>query len=187
MHNEIKLEDIVSLQEKLGELRWEYWRTEVLLTLPWWFILLSMLVLFFLWWKTVDRTRFVSIVGFGLFIFVASMFLDTFGAELILWDYPYMVLPWGSRLLCIDLMIAIFAMWLYQWLVSWPIFLAGAAVMSALFSFVFEPLAVWMDIYSMYAWKHYYTFPVYIVMAAVAKWIIDAVVRMQDESMRDYS
>lgn len=187
MGNEVKLEDIISLQEKIGKLRWDYWRDDVLLTWPWWFLLLSMLVLIFLWWKTVDRTRFTSIVTFGLFIFASALFFDTFGAELILWDYPYMVLPWGSRLFCVDLMIAIFMMWLYQWFVSWPIFLIGATVMSTVFSFVLEPLAVWMEIYSMYAWKHYYSFPIYILLAAVAKLVIDAIVRMQEEAMQDYS
>lgn len=167
--------DIVHIQGVLKIKRWEYWREEVVFTPQWWFMLGVLLFIFIVWIKIVDKSRLQSILLVGFTTLSIAFFLDVFGGEFSLWDYPKMVLPWGARNTCIDLMISILFMLLYQFLTSWKKYFLGAVFTSATFSFVFEPISVWMSIYDPYNWSKIYSFPIYILLMILIKAFVDKV------------
>ncbi|WP_100012265.1 CBO0543 family protein [Lentibacillus sediminis] len=171
----VQLVDIKEAQQKLSELRGEYWLQEVVFSFQWWFLLISMLLIGLLWLRIVDRKMLRGITLYGVITLGIVMFLDVFGAELVLWDYPAMVLPWGSRIIFINMIISIVYMLLYQCFPAWNRFILASAVTALIFAFVLEPLAIYMNIYEPYTWEHIYSFPIYILLPIIIKWVVDKI------------
>ncbi len=176
------MEQIKETQQKLSDLRWIYWQDQVLFTWQWWLLLFGTILLSVLWIRFVSKERLVPILLFGSLTLLVVIFLDVLGAELLLWEYPKMVLPWGSRIICIDIMIAVFYMFVYQWARSWPIFLLAMTLLSAGFSFLFEPFSIAVSIYIPYNWSLLYSFPIYIAIGAIGKAVTDRVVHLQNQA-----
>ncbi len=63
-----KVQEIIEIKRKLKDLRNDYWFTDVFLTLNWWFLLFLTIVPWLIWWKLVDKNRFVSISIYGCLI-----------------------------------------------------------------------------------------------------------------------
>ncbi|PZD95442.1 hypothetical protein DNH61_12980 [Paenibacillus sambharensis] len=179
---EVTLEDLNRVQEELSGMRWNYWKSEVLFTFPWWFLIISMAVVLILWVRTVDKSRLPQIVICGLITQIVCVSFDVTGAELQLWDYPNMVIPWGSRLYSVDLMIGFLFMWIYQYAKSWSQYALFALLLALLFAFVLEPIAVWMDIYVPYNWHYAYSAPIYFLIALFTRWAADKVMQLQAKS-----
>ncbi len=176
------MQDIMNAQEEISTLRWYYWKNEIVFSPQWWFILTFLFILIFVWLRLLDRSRILPILLFGLITLTIASLLDTVGGELQLWEYPKMVLPWGPRVICIDLMIAIFFMLLYQFFKKWSSFLIAAVCLSAIFSFVFEPSAIYMGIYFPLTWSNLYSFPIYILLSACIKLIVEKVCKISIKS-----
>ncbi|CAM4406535.1 hypothetical protein [Paenibacillus tarimensis] len=179
---EVTLEDLHRIQKELGSMRWEYWKSEVLFTFPWWFLIISLTAVLVLWVRTVDRTRLPQIVICGLLTQMICVSLDVTGAELQLWDYPHMLMPWGSRLYSVDLMIGFLFMWIYQYTNSWKQYTLFALTLALLFAFVLEPIAVWMGIYAPYNWHYTYSAPIYFLIAMLTRWAANKVLLLQAAS-----
>lgn len=163
------------IQQQLSTLSGEYWLQEVVFSFQWWFLLIATLLICWLWLKMVDRKNLRSIVLYGVITMGIVMFLDFLGAELVLWDYPAMVLPWGNRIIFINMIISIVYMLLYQFFPAWNRFILATVVNALIFAFVLEPLAIFMDVYKPYAWEHIYSFPIYILLPIIIKWVVDKV------------
>lgn len=157
----------------------DYWREEVLYSFQWWFLLISTFVIGYLWWKFVDRSRLRNIVLHGFLTLSIVIFLDVLGSELHLWDYPKMVLPWGSRIICIDIIISLVFMMLYQRFRVWKTYILISLLMALTFAFILEPLAIFMNIYKPYAWKSVYSFPIYFLLSVFIKWLVDTIHRIE--------
>jgi hypothetical protein len=142
MPKQERFEKIHELQDELRNLRYEYWRDDVLYSYQWFLLLVGMVGILLLWFRYVNRSRLAGILICGLITLEITTSLDVLGAEMQAWDYPSMLLPWGARLFCVDFMISIIIMFLYQWFVSWRIYMLAAAVMSLLFAFVLEPVCI---------------------------------------------
>lgn len=167
-----RMNEILSVQQELSLLRWNYWKETVVFSPQWFFLLGSFLVLLIIWIKVVDKRKLHEILLFGLITLIIASVLDTVGGELNFWDYPYMVLPWGPRVISIDIMIAIFFMLLYQYFISWKTFLFGSVILSFIFTFIFEPIAIYLNIYKPLMWKSIYSFPIYILLAVSIRWLV---------------
>ncbi|PMC36716.1 hypothetical protein CJ195_14910 [Bacillus sp. UMB0899] len=176
------MQDIMKAQEKISTLRWYYWKNEIVFSLQWWFILIFLFILLLVWLRLLDHSRIFPILLYGLITFNIASLLDTLGGELQLWEYPKMVLPWGPRIICIDLMISIFFMLLYQYFVKWSSFLIAAVCLAAIFAFVFEPAAIYMGIYFPLSWSNLYSFPIYILLSSFIKVIVDKICKLRTES-----
>jgi hypothetical protein len=174
--------DIHKAQTFLNDLRGDYWIDHVFFSWQWWVLLISTLLVAVWWWKIADRQRLREILLYGSTSMLCVSFLDVLGSELQVWDYPAMMFPWGARMISADIIIAIFFMMLYQWFENWKMFVAASAVMSAVFSFILEPLARWADFYIAYEWKGLYSFPVYIALAIFIKWAVDNVNQMSEKA-----
>lgn len=49
--------------------------------------------------------------------------------------------------------------------------LIKSLVYSAFASFIFQPIGVWLGLYNNMAWKHYYSFPILIIVYLLANYI----------------
>ncbi len=183
VHNS-KLHEIHLQQTKLSELRWSYWSEEVFFSFQWFFLVISTLVLVYLWIKILDRSRLLSILLFSSLVFIIASTLDTIGGELQFWEYPYMILPWGLRILSIDLMISIFYSLLFQYVSKWKPFILGSILIAFIFAFVFENVAIWLNIYAPIVWEHIYSFPIFILIPLIGKKIVDSITSASNEPIK---
>lgn len=61
----------------------------------------------------------------------------------------------------------------HQYFKRWTSFCIPAIVNAFVFSFILEPLLVWLHIYEPYHWKCTYSFIAYFVIAIVLKWLMN--------------
>lgn len=172
---DVTMADIYDAQKKLSELRWNYWREEVVFSWRWWMLLAATLIMILVWLKLARKNEKPVLLLYGFLTLLISNTLDVVGAELMRWDYPYMVLPWGARLFSADLGLGVSLSLLYQYFKSWKGFAAASTCAAAVFAFVLEPVLVWLNIYNPYAWEHYYSFSCYIALACGVKAFADYV------------
>lgn len=170
------------LQSELTRIREELFFTYILFSPQWFLVLGALIGAYALLWRLIDRSRLFPILFVGLLLFGISLTADSIGADFLLWDYPRMLMPWGPRMVSIDLIIPVGYMLIYQYFREWrPYFLASLAL-AALYAFVFEPLSRALYIYLVYHWKDIYSFPIYVGLALFAKWAADRIDRIQRRS-----
>lgn len=152
----------------------KHWLNHEVNTWQWWLCVAFIIVPLIIWWKMVDRKRLLEIALYGLLVNTQAAFLDVVGSEFLLWEYPIKLIPIIPRLVPIDLIvIPVVFMLIYQRYPKWKDFLIANTIVSAIFSFIVEPLQVWMGHYKLFAWKHVYSFPIYIAIAVLGKCIIN--------------
>ncbi|GAE94324.1 hypothetical protein JCM21714_3471 [Gracilibacillus boraciitolerans JCM 21714] len=171
-------EEIRNLKQELYQMRLEYWIAENLFTFQWWLLLVVFFVPWIIWLRVVDRKRIPQILLFGALLMILVIMMDDIGMELNLWSYPYQLIPIMPRLLPIDQGIIIVAhMILYQYFPPrWKQFIIANTVMALSFTFIFEPLTVWLGIYKLENWRYIYSLPIYILKATLIKWLVDEII-----------
>ena len=177
MGNTVSLADVHQAQMHVSDLRWSYWIGHVFGTFQWWFVLVFTLLLIYAWVKTLRREALTEVLLFGSLCFIVITFLDVLGGEVQLWDYVSMVLPWGARLICVDVDLAVIYMAVYQKYRAWGPFILTIVILALIFAFVLEPLSILMGIYQPYGWRHMYSVPFYILIPAAFKALTDKVSR----------
>lgn len=166
-------EKIFELESQLTQIRIENWLHHDLFSFQWWLLLATLIIPWLIWWKWADKTRLTEIMLFGLVIFIIASFLDAVMSEMRLWEYNYYVIPYWPRLISADFsIIPVTYMFIYQYFRKWKDFLRAMLGVSLFFAFVGEPLLVWLHIYSLHAWRHFYSLPIYFAMAVMAKYLI---------------
>lgn len=157
--------------------RVDYWLHYNLYTWQW-YVLLAMLILpYVIWWKLVDKKRLLPIVAMGLMVMTTANWMDQVGSELGWWYYPYKTIPIFPQMIPVNYaMLPVGYMLLYQWFVPWKKYMIAAAVMSAIMTWISEPVVVWMGIYQVISWDYSYSFPIYMGIAYTHKRIVDAII-----------
>lgn len=169
------IDEIIKLKQQLRGLFVQHWLTKEVFTWVWWVGIACLLVPFIIWWLAVDKKRLLEICVFGLMVNVSSIFLDVVGSEFVLWEYPVHILPQIPLLFPVDLVILpVVYMIIYQKFSKWWPYLIASAVAAALLAFGFEPLAVLIGQYKLIIWKYYYSFPIYIMIAAFSKIVVQS-------------
>jgi hypothetical protein len=104
--------------------------------------------------------------------------LDDIGVNSHLWSYPYKLVQVLPRLVPIDFGILIVAhMTVYQYFKKWKSFIIVNIVMATIFTFILEPLSVWLNIYKLESWKYIYSLPIYVAKAVFIKWLVQVINR----------
>jgi hypothetical protein len=176
------LKEVQEVDQKLTELRMEHWIHHDLFSPQWWFLLLLLIAAWATWWKFVDRKRLVEILLYGLVALTIINYLDDIGFEMQFWEYDYQLFKIIPRINVIDFTVMIAHMLIYQYYIKWRAFMVAQTVMAFVFSFVAEPILVWMGIYIMHHWKYIYSFPIYILMAILLKWTMEKIKETQREA-----
>ncbi|MCY9662655.1 hypothetical protein P5G65_22685 [Paenibacillus chondroitinus] len=167
-------DEIKAVEHKLSEMRSQYYFYHDLFSAQWWLLLLLAIAPWIVWWKIVDKSRIKEILLYGVVLSTIVVLLDDIGGELGLWSYPYQVLRLIPRLNAIDFsVLPVIHMLAYQYFKSWKAFLVGNVIMALLFSFIAEPIFVWINIYEMDNWRYIYSFPIYIIKALFVRWLIE--------------
>lgn len=168
---------IFELETQLTQIRIETWLHHDLFSYQWWLLVAVLFIPWLLWWKWVDKKRLTEITLFGAVIWIIASFLDATMSEIGLWEYNFYVIPYWPRLITADFtIIPVTYMFIYQYFKKWKSFLWAMLVVSLFFAFVGEPLLVWLDIYTLHTWKHFYSLPIFFTMAVSIKclthWIL---------------
>ena len=112
-----------------------------------------------------------------------ASYIDIIGCEYVLWGYPSDLIPLITPLTVTDAcLIPISYMFLYQYFVNWKPFIIASIILSALYVFALEPLAIHLDIFELNDWKHIYDFPIYILMGISLKYVINKIIIFQRNS-----
>ncbi len=160
----------------------DHWFNENLLTFGWWFLLISMVAFGVAWWFLLDKSRITEILLYGFMIAIVVKTLDTLGVAFLFWGYPNKLFPVIPSIIEIDIGHLPFVyMLIYQYFRSWKCFFAAMTITASIFSFVFEPIAVWLGIYQLYKWESIYSFPIYIVIGVFLKWLMMKVKQLEEK------
>ncbi|WP_240468554.1 CBO0543 family protein [Gracilibacillus sp. YIM 98692] len=166
-------DEIVKLRLELRNTNLEYWLNENLFTFSWWMLMITAFFLAILWWYVLDKSKMLEIVLYGLFVTTTVILLDIMGVSFVLWGYPNMLTPLVPPIVAIDIIhIPFIYMLVYQHFFTWRSFFIAITTTSIVFSFILEPMAVWVRIYEMHNWKHIYSLPIYIFIGVFFKWLI---------------
>ncbi|MDQ0257270.1 hypothetical protein J2S74_004728 [Evansella vedderi] len=177
MKNYPSFEEIKEVHAKLSQMRLEYWLHHDLFSMQWWLLVAVLIIPWIIWWRFVDKKRLTTILLFGTILMIVVMMLDDIGVEAQLWSYPYQLISILPRLVSIDQgIIIIFHMALYQLFPKWKSFLIANTIMATAFTFIFEPITVWLGIYQLDNWEYVYSFPIYIAKASLVKYLVDEVI-----------
>jgi hypothetical protein len=166
----------IDVQKQLTTARLDEWMRNEVFHLRWWFLLVLFIISLYIWWKIVDKSRLHEIVLYTAMIIILVLVLDEFGEELILWDYPYDLLPLFPPLFSVDLAsLPIVYSLVYQYFRKWKGFIIASVVMAGIFCFILEPLLVLAGVYQMLKWKSYYGFTIYIFIALGTKALVNLI------------
>lgn len=172
---------IVLPQKQLTDLKTEYWLNTNVFTLHWFLMLFFLIFPWFIWWRMVDKSRIKEIGLHGFFVLFISSLFDDIGSQLNLWVYPYMFTPISQRFEPYDYsVLPVIYMLIYQNYSNWKLFIIAQFVVSAVFSFILEPLTVYFNIYRMLNWKSQYSFCIYPIIGIVCKEISHRINKIED-------
>jgi hypothetical protein len=165
------------------QLSYDFWIQYSLFTWQWWVLAAILVVPWYFWWQLVDRRRLLEICCHGLLTFIVVMAADAIGMVYGCWIYPLRLAPNFLHIISVNTtLLPIVYMLIYQAFPRWASFLKASAIMAAGFAFVGEPIAVWAGVYETITWKYYYSFPIYILLAAILKFIIETIKSVQSQS-----
>jgi hypothetical protein len=166
--------EILDAQRHLHELQYKHWLQYELFTYQWWALLGVLIIPWLIWWRIVDKTRIAIIISYGLYIMFVVIAMDAIGIAHQLWIYPIKLIPIIAHLISIDWsLLPVINMLIYQCFPRWKPFLIAVTSLSALMSFVGEPLGEWVGIYFVLHWYHICSFPIYVMIAVSGKWLIE--------------
>lgn len=165
---------VFEMEKQLAQSRMENWLHHDLWTIHWWVLIIVLIVPWFIWWRYVDKKYLLQISLLGALVLIMVSFLDAVLSEQGLWVYHFWVIPFWPRLIPADFtVIPVAYMFIYQIFKHWKAFLTAIVVLAALWAFVAEPVLIILDFYEQISWKHIYSFPIYIAVGILAKWLVD--------------
>ncbi len=177
MENKPSIEQIGEMMKQLTHETIARWLVYGVGTWRWWVLLVLLIVPWFVWYKVVDKKQLDELILFGLVIMVFTITLDELGFVLFLWSYPVDVIPVFPRLTSIDYtVVPIIYMLVYQYFSTWKRFFWALVAVSAVFSFVVEPIIVRLGFYVPIKWSPSYSFIIYIVMGLIVRCMTKSIV-----------
>ncbi len=176
----ISHETIVALEAQLKQLRVEDWLHHDILHWQWYMLLAVLIIPWFIWWRLADRKRLIEILLLGMIVLIISSYLDAVLSDLGLWVYHFWIVPYWPRLISADFtVLPVLYMLVYQRCTNWKSFTVTMIILAALLASAGEFFLVWTDIYDLYAWKHYYSFPIYFAVGIFARWLTQTLLTSQ--------
>ncbi|GFZ32054.1 hypothetical protein CSC2_25800 [Clostridium zeae] len=164
-------EKILELKQTEFDLSLQHWYNYELFTWQWWIKFIYLIIPIFLLYKLLDRKRSFEILTYGLMISLMATVMDVVGVNFVLWRYPIRMLPVGIFLVHDLVFIPIVSMLIFQYNSNWKAFITANIVLSAIGAYIEEPIAIWINIYEPLAWKHTYSFILFLTMTVVCKYI----------------
>jgi hypothetical protein len=163
----------VEIQRDLTEIHFKEWLLNDVFQYKWWLLLGLIIVLLFIWWIMLDKSRLHDICLYAVLAAIIFMGLNEYGEELTLWDYPTDIISVFPPLSSINLIVIplIYSI-IYQYFKSSKNFILAAIITSAVICLIFEPIFSWIGFYQLLKWKYYYSFPIYAVISICIRAIV---------------
>ncbi len=169
--------DIIEAKNHFHDLQYAHWLQYELFTYQWWTLLGVLVIPWLIWWRLVDKSRTSTILSYGFYVMFVVIAMDAIGIVHQLWIYPIKLIPIIPHIVPIDWsMFPVLYMLIYQYFPRWKEFLIAESIFAALISFVGEPLGEWIGIYFVLHWHHIWSFPIYVMIAGIGKWMIESIV-----------
>lgn len=147
---------------------YRFWKSQILFSWHWW-IDLALTILPWIFWlivKKKDSTH--RLLHGGFVVIILTSILDNIGMAFGLWGYNYIIIPLIPPYIPWDFtLFPVTAMLFFQYKTKINPFVK-AVVFSALGSFIVQPLFQWLGFYNPKEWKHYYSFPIVIIIYLIA-------------------
>lgn len=171
-------EEVQQIQSAADVAGRQNWFGAIVFTYQWWILVGLTIIPYITWWKFVDRKRFFEILTYGLLVCLVAGLLDAIGVETDAWDYKYDLVPLLDVFIVYDVsVLPVTYMAVYQYCQTWRSFAIASMIVAFVFSFIFEPLLIWLDIYHPASWKHIYSFPGYFMLTVLLRWVMDLLKR----------
>jgi hypothetical protein len=154
------------LVHELDQTDRERWLEFGVLTFRWWLLVAFLIVPWIIWAKLSDKSKTLEVVLVGSIVMLVTLLLDVLGYNADFWDYPVELLPLGvPGALPFDLsLIPVPYMLIYQHFRTWKSYLLALFGMAAVYAFIGEPLANWLELVRYLKWNVVYSFIYYIVI-----------------------
>ena len=174
---------VIDNQRYLTKLRVDYWLSNSLFSVQWFCLLALLLISWAIAIKLIDKKNVTDVILSGLLMLLTLDFLDQIGILSSLWDYQIQLIPIPTGLIAVNYsLVPVLTMLMYQYYPDWRRFLLYSTLLSFVGSAIIEPLLEVFKIYTVINWEHYYSFPIYIAIAAIDKMIVDSLVRLRSRT-----
>jgi len=170
-------EQLGQMMRQVTQAQIDLWWQGTVFTWRWWTLVVFVIGPWLIWFKLVDKKRFIQLVVFLLVSMVLTLTADEVFTCLPLRIYPHNLNPLLYRSFSLDYaLIPILFTLIYQRFVAWNSYFWAATVLALLISFVGEPLFTLLGLYLLIKWKYYYGVPVYLVKGLFSKWLVDTII-----------
>lgn len=167
---------IVQAQSVFTDMRMQQWLQNTVFTWQWWLLVVLSIIPWILWRYVVNKKRLTEIVLLGLFVLITATWMDDLGTDLILWYYPYKLLPVYPQLVPINYtVLPVIYMLIYQYFGLWRSYITAITIMAVVFSFIAEPGLNYLGMYELLKWQYYYSFPIYILVGISHRWLVEKI------------
>ena len=176
---------LVETHSVFTDMRMQQYFQDILYTWQWWLLVFLLIVPLIVWCYLVDKKRLTPICLFGVCVLATASWMDDLGTDLILWYYPYNLLPVYPQLVPINYaVLPVTFMLIYQYFPTWRSFITAMLIMSALYSFVAEPALEYFGMYKVLRWQYYYSFPIYMLIGISLRWIVEKILAISNQHTR---
>lgn len=176
---------IFEMHQAFSHAREQVWTEEILWTWQWWLLVLLLILPWLIWMRLVNKRRLTEICLLGMFVMATVTWMDELGTELLLWYYPYKIIPYYPQLVPINYsVLPVTFMLIYQYASNWHLYALALTAMAALFSWVAEPILEYFGIYQVLTWKFSYSFPIYILIGISHRWLLELILSIARKQQR---
>ena len=177
-------QEIVNLKKLLYQIKFSDWINNDIFTFRWWILVLSLIVPWFIWFYLVDKGRLKEMLFYLLSTSGVAILLDEIGISIGMWAYPVNLIPILPRLITVNYsMVPIIFALMYQYFPRWKSFIIVNIILTLVFSFILEPILVWMDLYDLVTWKYIYSAPTYLSAAILLKLFAEKIKLIQHNAL----
>lgn len=174
---------IVKYEKQLFQARYENWINHGVFTIKWWILLCILIIPWIIWYLLIDKKRLQEMVLYLLATSFIAVLLDEIGTTLTLWAYPLNIVPFIPLLITANYtLVPIIFTLVYQYFPKWKPFIIVNIILTFVFSFILEPILVWVKLYVLISWRYIYSIPVYFLASIILKWFIGRVKSKQNSA-----
>jgi hypothetical protein len=149
------------------------WLSEELFSFNWFLIVGTIIIMYAVFIKLIDKSRVREILLYGSFLAVSFGYIDVVGTTIGLWVYNTHLLPLNPSLFPFTYTLhPIIHVLAYQYSHSWRSFSIINTLATALLSFVGQPIYVGLQIVVLNNWNYFYTFIVSMVVTFLARAVV---------------
>lgn len=177
-------EEINKMQEEVAKLQEEYWSTYSNIDTWQFWLMIAMLILpLIVLFIAIDKTKLFLILFFAFNIHVWFAYIDSYGVRRAFWEYPYSLTPYFPFSMSLDgALVPVAFMLVYQWTLNKKKnFYLYATGLAAIFSFIFKPFLVSINLFGINkGFNYFYLFLLYCLLFLISIGITNLFIKFKN-------